>query len=154
MARPSHLFECLEHGPDGRCRLRLLTLEWSVQQARQSKREKEERHGRGDGHRRLRGGERKDLGWRVEKKEPKKTMKTRAKLRESDTGGGAKVKRIVMLLSVAALMVVMMAMSVAPAFATSTYTCQSQYGTHSGVSKEAVKNSTFYFNCVKERNNI
>src|SRR5919107_5654086 len=72
MARPSHLFECLEHGPDGRCRLRLLTLEWSVQQARQRKREKEERHGRGDGHRRLRGGERKDLGWRVEEKEPKK----------------------------------------------------------------------------------
>jgi hypothetical protein len=44
-------------------------------------------------------------------------MKTIAKLRESDTGGRAKVKRIAMLLSVVALMVVMMAMSVAPAFA-------------------------------------
>ncbi len=88
------------------------------------------------------------------KRSQKKTMKTRAKLRDSDTGGRAKVKRIVMLLSVAALMVVMMAMSVAPPFATSTYTCQSQYGTHSGVSKEAVKNSTFYFDCVKERKNV
>ena len=44
-------------------------------------------------------------------------MKKIAKLRESDTGGRAKVKRVAILLSVVALMVVMMAMSVAPAFA-------------------------------------
>ena len=44
-------------------------------------------------------------------------MKTIAKLRESDTGGRAEVKRIAILLSVVALMVGMMAMSVAPAFA-------------------------------------
>ena len=100
-----------------------------------------------DGHQRLRGRE-------LARRSQKKAMKTIAKLRENDTGGRAKVKRIAMLLSVVALMVVMLAMSVAPAFAKSTYTCQSQYGTHSGVSKEAVKNSTFYFNCVKERNNV
>ena len=44
-------------------------------------------------------------------------MKTIAKLRESDTGGRAEVKRIAMLLSVVALMVVMLATTVAPAFA-------------------------------------
>ena len=44
-------------------------------------------------------------------------MKTIAKVRESDKGGRAKVKRIVMLLTVVALMVGMLAMSVAPAFA-------------------------------------
>ena len=64
------------------------------------------------------------------------------------------MKRMVAMWTAVALMVVMLAMSVAPAFAKSTYTCQSQYGTHSGVSKEAVKNSTFYFNCVKERKNV
>jgi hypothetical protein len=63
-------------------------------------------------------------------------------------------KRILVLVSVVALMVVMLAMSVAPAFAKSTYRCQSQFGFHSGVPKEAVKNSTFYFNCVKERKNV
>jgi hypothetical protein len=45
------------------------------------------------------------------------TMKTKAMLRESDKGGRAKLKRIAMLLSVVALMVVMLAMSVTPAFA-------------------------------------
>jgi hypothetical protein len=44
-------------------------------------------------------------------------MKTIAKPRESDKGGRAEVKRIAMLLSVVALMVVMMAMGVSPAFA-------------------------------------
>jgi hypothetical protein len=52
-------------------------------------------------------------------------MKTIAKLRESDTGGSAEVKRIAMLLSVVALMVVMLAMGVAPAFAAKNeYNCR------------------------------
>jgi hypothetical protein len=38
MARSGHLFEWPEHGPDERCRLLALLLEWSVQ-ARQESRE-------------------------------------------------------------------------------------------------------------------
>ena len=65
--------------------------------------------------------------------------------------GSGKVKRITVLITVVALMVVMLAMSVTPAFAKSTYTCSSQYGTHSGVPKEAAMQGGFYFDCVKER---
>jgi len=64
------------------------------------------------------------------------------------------MKRILVLLTAALVMAAMMVAMAMPAFAKSTYTCQSQFGTHSGVPKESVKNSTFYFNCEKERKNV
>ncbi len=68
-------------------------------------------------------------------------------------------KRIVMLLSVVALMVVMLAMTVTPAFAksTQTYTCTSIFGTHTGVPKEGAKQGEkggFYLTCEKERKGV
>ena len=66
------------------------------------------------------------------------------------------MRRTVVLLTVVALMAVMMAMTVTPAFAksTQTYGCTSNFGTHTGVPKEGAKQGEkggFYSTCQKER---
>jgi hypothetical protein len=62
-------------------------------------------------------------------------------------------KRILVLLSVVALMVVMLAMSVAPAFAKGTYTCTTVFGSVlTGVPKAEAKKfeNAGFATCEKE----